>query len=324
VPVTADPLVPLAPVGAHAPALATLAADISRLSGLDPAPSLLLLVVAATGLLLVGLFALHATWAPPRAAALGALVGLAAAPWPGFVRPWGEGEVLLALALALPAAALLLGHASRSSAVAAGMLLAASALAQPVLAAIVLLACTIAASLSPREGRLRLAFSWALALFLAAPGLWPLVRSLSLHEAEGILLSVRPGELLPFALGLALIAFAPVLFLRLAEPRSRRRRRSTLALAAVGTVLLVVRVHGWIVSGQLPAPVRAALVRLSVETDPLEVVCAPEGVRDWVPALAGREAGEPGPWIPPVYADEWVRRARRPCATRLETFLRDR
>ena len=69
---------------------------------------------------------------------------------------------------------------------------------------------------------------------------------------------------------------------------------------------------------------RAALVRLSVETDPLEVVCAPEGARDWVPALAGREAGEPGPWIPPVYADEWAGRVRRPCAARLETFLRDR
>ncbi len=324
VPATAEPLVPLAPVGAHAPALATLAADVSRLSGLDPAPSLLLLVVAAAGLLLVGLFALHATWAPPRAAALGALVGLAAAPWPDFVRPWGEGEALLALAFALPAAALLLGHVSRSSAVAAGMLLAASALAQPVLAATVLLACTVAANLSPREGRSRLVFSWALALVVAAPGLWPLVRSLSPREAEGILLSVSPGELLPFALGLVLIAFAPLLFLRLAEPRSRRGRRATLALAAVGTVLLLLRVHGWIASGQLPAPVRAALFRLPVETDPLEVVCAPEGARDWVPALAGRKAGEPGPWIPRVYADEWAGRPRRPCVARLETFLRDR
>ena len=125
VPATAEPLVPLAPVGAHAPALATLAADASHLSDLDPAVSVLLVAVAAAGLLLVGLFALHATWAPPRAAALGALVGLAAAPWPGTLVPWGEGEALLALGLALPAAALLLGHASRSSAVAAAMLLAA-------------------------------------------------------------------------------------------------------------------------------------------------------------------------------------------------------
>ena len=321
VPGTAEPLLPLVPVGAHAPALATLAADASHLSGLDPAPSVLLVVVAAAGLLLVGLFALHATWAPPRAAALGALVGLAAAPWPGTLAPWGEGEALLALGLALPAAALLLGHASRSSAVAAGMLLAASALAQPLLAAIVLLACTIAANLSPREGRSRLALSVLLALLLAAPGLWPLVRSLSLREAEGILLSVRPRELPAAALGLVLAAFAPLLFLRLANPRSRGERLVTAALAIVGTLLLVARVHGWIASGQLPPPVRAALLRVAAETDPLQVVCAPEGARDWIPALAGRASGEPGPWIPPVYGDEWVVRPRRTCGARLDTFL---
>jgi hypothetical protein len=324
VPATAEPLVPLAPVGAHAPALATLAADLARLSGTDPAPSLLFVVVAAAGLLLIGLFALHATWSPPRAAALGALVGLAAAPWPGFLRPWGEGEALLALALALPAAALLLGHASRSSAAAAGMLLAAAALAQPVLAATVLVACAVAANLSLAERRSRVALTGILALVLAAPGLRPLVQSLSLREAGGILLSVRPGELLPFAAAFVLVAFAPFLFLpRLPEAPSRRRRLATVALAAVGTALLVARVHGWIASGQLPAPVRAALGRASVETGPLQVMCSPEGARDWVPALAGRAAGEPGPWIPPVYAEEWRARPRRGCSTRLETFLRE-
>ena len=323
VPATAEPLVPLAPVGAHAPAVATLAADASHLSGLDPTVSVLLVAVAAAGLLVVGLFALHATWAPPRAAALGALVGLAAAPWPGTLAPWGEGEALLALAVALPAAALLLGHASRSSAVAAGLLLAASALAQPVLAATVALACTVAANLSPREGRSRLAFSWIVALLLAAPGLWPLVRSLSLREAEATLLSVHPRELLPFALGLVLVTLAPLLFLRLADPRSREARLVTAALATVATVLLVARVHGWIASGQLPQPVEAALLRVAAETDPLQVVCAPEGARDWVPALAGRAAGEPGPWIPSVYADEWALRGRRPCDVRLNTFLPD-
>jgi hypothetical protein len=324
IPETAEPLLPLAPVGAHAPAIATLAADVSHLSGLDPAASVLLVVVVAAGLLLLGLFALHATWAPPRAAALGALVGLAAAPWPGALSPWGEGEALLALGLALPAAALLLGHASRSSAVAAGMLLAASALAHPVLAATVLLVYTIAANLSPREGRSRLAFSWALAFVLGAPGLCPLVRSLSLREAEGILLSVRPGELLSFALGLVLAALAPLLFLRLAEPRSREGRLATAALAVVGTALLVVRVHGWIASAQLPEPLRAALERVAAETDPLEAVCAPEEARDWVPALAGRAPGEPGPWVPPAYADEWARRPRRGCGTRLEAFVSSR
>jgi hypothetical protein len=79
-----------------------------------------------------------------------------------------------------------------------------------------------------------------------------------------------------------------------------------------------------VTSGHLPTPVRAALLRVATETGPLAVVCAPEGVRDWVPALAGRAAGEPGPWIPPVYADEWALRSRRPCNARLETFLSER
>ena len=225
VPATAEPLLPLAPVGAHAPALATLAADVSHLSGLDPAPSLLLVVVAAAGLLLVGLFALHATWAPPWVAALGAVVGLAAAPWPGALSAWGEGEGLLALAFALPAVALLVGHASRSSAVAAGMLLAAAALAQPLLAAGLLLAAAVRLGRRGSAGRLVLAF--ALALALAAPGLWPLARSLSLREVVALARAVRPGELLALAVGLALAASFPLALVRLAEPRSRAGRLAT-------------------------------------------------------------------------------------------------
>ena len=95
----------------------------------------------------------------------------------------------------------------------------------------------------------------------------------------------------------------------------------TAALALVATALLVARVHGWIASGQLPPPVRVALLRVAAETDPLQVVCAPEGSRDWVPALAGRAAGEPGPWVPPVYGEEWALRPRRRCGARLDSFL---
>jgi hypothetical protein len=320
VPATAEPLLPLAPVGAHAPAVATLAADASRLSGLDPALSVLIVVVVAAGLLLVGLFSLHATWAPPRAAALGALVGLAAAPWPGALAPWGEGEALLALAFALPAAALILGHASRSSAVAAGMLLAASALAQPCIAAIVLVGCTIAAKVVSRERGSRSILSALVALLLAAPGLWPLAQSLSPREAEAVLLSVRPDALLPSGVGLVLAAFAPLLFVRLAA-RARGASAATAAVATVAAALLVARVHGWIGSGQLPVTIRSALARVATETGPLRSVCAPEGARDWVPALAGRAAGEPGPWVPLVYADEWARRPRKPCDARLETYV---
>jgi hypothetical protein len=324
IPSTAEPLLPLAPVGAHAPAIATLAADVSHVSGADPAASVLLVVVAAAGLLLLGLFALHATWAPPRVAVLGALVGLAAAPWPGALSPWGEGEALLALGLALPAVALLLGHASRSSAMAAGMLLAGSALAHPLLAAVTAALVAGAVLARPSSGGRRpgrLVLSMIVALALAAPGLWPLARALSPAEAAAIALSVEPTELPAAVLGLVLVAFAPFLFLRLAEPGSRRRRLATAALAVVGTTLLVARVHGWIASAQLPDPVRAALLRVAAETDPLETVCAPEGTRDWIPALAEREAGEPGPWVPAVYAEAWARRSRHRCGTRLEAFV---
>jgi hypothetical protein len=204
------------------------------------------------------------------------------------------------------------------------MLLAAPALAQPCIAAIVLVGCTIAAILAPREGQSRWLLSGVLALILAAPGLYPLAQSLSFHEAEHILVSVRPAELLPFALGLVLAAFGPLLFLRLAERPSRGGRVVVAALATVATVLLLARVHGWVASGHLSTPMRAALLRVATETGPLAVVCAPKGVRDWVPALAKRAAGEPGPWIPPVYADEWALRSRRPCNARLETFLSER
>ena len=322
IPATAEPLLPLAPVGAHAPALATLAADVSHLSGLDPAPALLLVVVAAAGLLLVGLFALHATWAPPWVAVLGAVAGLAAAPWPGSLSPWGEGEGLLALVFALPAVALLVGHASRSSAAAAGMLLAAAALAQPLLAAGMLLAAAVGRGRRESAGRFVLAF--ALALALAAPGLWPLAQSLSLGEVVALARAVRPVEVLAFAVGLALVASFPIALVRLADSRWRAGRLAASGLAVVGAALLVVRVHGWVASGQLPALTCDALARAAAATRPLDALCAPEGPRDWVPALAGREAGEPGPWIPTVYADEWAARTPRPCGARLEDFVSSR
>ena len=219
IPATTEPLLTLAPVGAHAPALATLAADVSQLSGLDPAGSMLLVVVAAAGLLLVGLFALHATWAPPWVAALGAAAALGAMPWPAALSAWGDGEALLALGLALPAVALVVGHVSRSSAVAAGLLLAAAALCQPLLCALLLAAL----ALGRRGGAGRLALACVLALVLAGPGLWPLARALSAREGMALARAVRPGELVALAVGLALAASFPLALVRLAEPRSRGR-----------------------------------------------------------------------------------------------------
>lgn len=316
VPLSGEPLLPLAPFGAHAPALPTLAADVSRMSGLDPARAVLLVTLAAAGLLLVGLFALYATTAKPWAAAIGAVVGLALVPWPGFVSAWGEGGALVALAFGLGAAALLLGHASRSSAVAAGMLLAASALGQPLLAGAIAAAATVGIF---RRGWARIALALGVALALALPWLLRLGRALSLREARAVLASLAPAELLATAVGLLLLALAPTLAARLARVRLRRWRGAVVAVAAASALLLVLRLHGWIARGQLAGPAQAALDCVGATAPPLEAVCAPDGVRDWVPALAGRPAGEPGPWVPPVYRDAWEARLRRPCAARLET-----
>ena len=153
-----------------------------------------------------------------------------------------------------------------------------------------------------------------------APG----AESLSPREVVALARAVRPGEVLAFAVGLALAASFPLALVRLADPRWRAGRLAASGLAVVGAALLVVRVHGWVASGQLPALTRDALARAAAGTRPLDALCAPEGARDWVPALAGREAGEPGPWIPTVYADEWAARTPRPCGARLEDFASSR
>jgi hypothetical protein len=96
---------------------------------------------------------------------------------------------------------------------------------------------------------------------------------------------------------------------------------AVVTLAVVSAAVVLVRVDTWIARGQLPAHTQAAIAHAGAATGALEVVCAPEGARDWIPALAGRQAGEPGPWIPPVYREEWAQRPRRPCSVRLEAFL---
>ncbi len=322
IPTTAEPLLPLAPVGAHAPAVATLIADLSLVSGLDPGRAAPWVMAAAAALLLVGLFSLHATWASPHAAAAGALVGLAASPWPAFLALWGDGEALIALALLLPAAALVVGHASRSSAVAAALLLAAGALAQPLLAAGTLLACAafllLGASRPPRRAT-RLLATLGLALAFAGPGLMPLARALSFGEAQSALRSVRASELLWFAFGVLCASLAPLAFrARGARRVSSSGRRAQVSMALAAALLLGIRVHGWFGTAQLRADVRAALARAAERVPPLSAICAGDDVRDFIPALIGRRAGEPGVWVPVTYSEEWARRDAWPCDTALE------
>ena len=141
---------------------------------------------------------------------------------------------------------------------------------------------------------------------------------MSAREALAIATAGRAHELVPFAFGLLLLALAPLAFVQAAGRRSSAARAAVAGASMLAALLLVVRVHGWFAAGQLSERTRAALARAAEVTTPLDSICAGEGVRDFVPALAGRRAGEPGVWIPWVYADEWARRERRPCRARLE------
>jgi hypothetical protein len=313
-PASYEPLLPLAPFGAHSPAVPALAADISILSGLDPGRSLAVAGLLSAALLLLAVFALLAARLRPRSASLAALLGMATVPWPGFLALWGEGGAVLALAFGLSAATLLVGHTSRPSAVAAGMLLAAAALAQPLLALVIAVGVALLLGMT---GRLSLASG--VALVLAAPALLRTVRALSVGEALAVLRSPRPGELADFATGLVLMALAALVAWLLMAHQTRPGVLAAVLLAASAAVLLI-SVHLSPAAGQIEPSDLRALAVLGEEARPTEAVCAPPGVVDWVPALAGRPAGGfgeemPRPWVPHLFREEAREGFRRPCRT---------
>jgi uncharacterized low-complexity protein len=224
----------------------------------------------------------------------------------------------MALALSLSAAALLMGHSSRASAVTAGLLLAAAALAQPLLP---LLAVAVAA-FAVRATAVRIGVCLGVAAALAAPALARLGRTLSAREAVAILRSPRPPEVLHLGTSLAVLALAALLAWRVAMHRPRPGVLAAALLMASAAGVLG-RAHAHPASGQLSSARLEALGRLVREGRPLEAVCASEDVVDWVPALAGRRAGRSGPrgaqpWVPPVLRDEMARRSAPQCATWLE------
>jgi len=335
-PATYEPLLPVGPFGAHSPVLPTLAGDLAHLAGLDPARAVLLMTLASHGLLVLGLYALlSAVRLRPSAAALAALVGLAVTP-SGVLAMWGAGGPGLALGFGLSAGALLLGHTSRPSAVAAGMLLGAAALAQPLLALAVgagLATTVFAGATHPvtaggdarslaRAARLRLGLACGVALGLAGPGLLPLIRALSVNEALDVLGSPRPHEIVDLLSGLVLVPLVALLARGLGQG-SRLPRAVAVGLVAVAAVVVFVRTHGWLASGQLAPERRRALSRLARTPRPLEAVCAPESLVDWVPALAGRPAGgvgasAPRPWVPRALREERARSPVPPCSRKLD------
>ena len=102
-PETSAPLLPIASFGSDAPALASLAADVSLLSGLSAYRSAFLVSAAAYGLLQLALFDLLRRFFEARAAGLASVAALALARAPQSFFGWGGNVSVLALALLVAA-----------------------------------------------------------------------------------------------------------------------------------------------------------------------------------------------------------------------------
>ena len=189
-PATYGPLLPVSGFGAHAPGLPLLAADVALLSGVAPHRTVLLVALAACGLVVLAVFTLLARAGRPgfglalaAALALATLLGAHG----GFALP---GPATLAAALGLVALGLLVRGSGRSPAVAAGALLGA---AVTVHALAVLPIATAAAVVGSRRRRL---LALAIGLVLSEPRLGLTLRATSPAEIR-LAPSSELHELLP-------------------------------------------------------------------------------------------------------------------------------
>jgi hypothetical protein len=305
-PLSYEPLLPIEPFAASSPALSLLAADVVLLSGLGAPRALLLVALAGPGLLAIALFGLWLVRGAPGVAAAAALGGVG-------VAPWVIGEPSFGLAFGVAGVALIVGHGSRWSAAAAGPVFGAGALAAPGLATA---AFGVAAALRPRgvpgrgerAGRLRLAAGLALAAVL--PCLWRLWSATSAAELWSGASGWRLDDLMQAVGMLSTLVF----FLPFAAALVTKH---PVWVGLIGATLLVARAGIWVGAGQLEARERLALERLAKTRGPLEVVCAPEHLREWVLALSGRPIGAPGPRLPPLLREEGRAAHWRPCTVHL-------
>jgi hypothetical protein len=167
-----------------------------------------------------------------------------------------------------------------------------------------------------------LGLAFGVAVVLAGPALVRLAEALSAREAAGVLTAIQGREVMSFVTGLALLGLAALLTRLLVEARPRTGVL-TGALVVVSAVILLVGAHAGPAAGQLEPESLHALADLEAEHEPLEAVCAPEGVLDWVPALAGRVPGGmgkegPEPWVPHALRDEWAQAPHPDCSKKLE------
>ena len=267
---------PLWPIPFHASGVATLAADVTLLSGAPAHRAALLVALAGGSALVLGLWSLSATVLPAGAAA-----ALAAAAALLSAAPPGTGPGALAAALAAQAAALWRGHGGKPSAFAVGACAAAAIAVHPTTGAAALALAFIGTSLLPpsrravpRRGRVAVATGLVLVapvLLRAgvdAPQLGPL---LSLGLTACVLCAARRAALARPARG---------------HPRAAPLFAAAVIAAAAARAAAVTRSTG----RALPSPdALAAMEWIRDHARPLDVVCAAAGrVSEWVPAVSGR------------------------------------
>jgi hypothetical protein len=302
-PLSGEPLVSVQPFGAHAPALPTLAADVSLLSGLAPPRAVLLVHQVALGLLLVALDALFLLWFEPPVAALGAVLGLAIARVPTSLAAWGDGGPLLALAFAAAAAPRLVRSRSRAAAVAAGAFLATGLLAQPALtAAAVLALVAVVRPWQEDDDHARWGLAAGVALLAAVPCLWRLAAALSAREAVAALAEPGPLDHARWIAALAVIGGMPF------AVRWAWLARRPLALVVLPFLIVAAAASEgleWAARARElgPTPAERTAFLRAEGTRPLDRICVvPGSAGEWIPALAGRAVSHP--WVPFVYRDE--------------------
>ena len=188
-PLSYEPLLPIATFGAYTPGLHALAADVALLSGLPAYRAAFLVSAGAHGLLQVALYAVLKRFFAPGVAALAAVLGLGLARVPQAFFGWGANPTVLALAFVVAAAALLARGTDRSPAVAAGLFLGAAVVTHAMVAACALAAAPLVLVVlqgpSAQERarvRERFVIAGVVALVAAAPFLLRLDFTLSAGE----------------------------------------------------------------------------------------------------------------------------------------------
>jgi len=274
-PASFEPLSPRQPF--QASGLAAIAADVILLSGAPAHRAVFAVTLAADALLLLALWSLAGTRAPPGRAAIVA----AAALLPASAVATASG--VLASAFAVEAVALWHDRRGHPSAFAAGACVAAAIATDVTTAPCALLLASLLSRIapdpvadhapaSPVPGRWRTA-AWTAAV-LALPLVW----------------RVPPVEA-PDAASLAAVALAGLLGLA-------ARRRSVAEWRVVASGLVVVAAGGAFLGRAaddvLTRDEEAAMTWIRDHARPLDLVCAPDvPAARWIPAIAGRPATVP-------------------------------